>query len=940
MDAIERLEPTISYLLTAIRNRNRDALSAGRGIPAGEIEQVISESPFAGFPTSDLKTVQKVLESNFYARQEPGATVAAPHKPWIQDYAGGFAYWDRLRSHMFAENKLPTAVINRLDQTTDELLDFCGNPEDLTPWNRRGMVMGHVQSGKTTNYGSLICKAADVGYKVIILLAGMTKDLRSQTQERVDEMFIGKAAEFSRVALSLHPIMQHDTFNAGHPAYGTTRLADFSLPALKSYGVSLDNLKDPIIFVVKKNNSILENLGMWMDNQFGERKSDYPLLVVDDEADYASVNTKSNPEYETTAINSGIRSILKRFNRKTYIGYTATPFANIFIQPDTEADMRKDEDLFPKHFIHSLDPPTNYSGASRIFGEQGDLVNAVSVIEKDAYDDIIPLKHKKELIVEELPETLYEAIRTFILARALRNLRGQTKQHATMMINVSRLVAVQSQIADLAYEYLTEVENSIRLHAKKRGWSGDHNMEALEQTLNTRFINDRALSESDQSKFASDDVLDALPTAVGPIVVRKINGSREGEDLDYSQHKQQGKALSVIAVGGNRLSRGLTLEGLCVSYMLRATGAADTLLQMARWFGYRPDYEDLCRIWINKEAYSDFKFTHDAVEELREELKIMQVSNQTPEQFGLKVRRSETGIRITSHNKMRTAQPITWAQDFEGRIIDGYALVNNKTVNRNNMLALKKLAESLGPCLSPDSIEDEAIQKNVMRHLVWRNVPAKSVLTMLEAFKFHPSLTALLHLENKRSLFSDYVSERAEEYPLWDLVIPLLKEAPEGLSVTEFFNSLDKSPSWIRGRLKGLLTDSDIPTNRIYKPNGMKNSVRDPREDAPMLLSKERRGLAKSEKERLEATGNKIGMDKLYSVQREKPLLLAHVFRSDLDKADAAFELGDTPVVSCSFAMPRSSITLKERRYQINAVLAQQISQMMEEDLEGEDYDF
>ena len=289
---------------------------------------------------------------------------------------------------------------------------------------------------------------------------------------------------------------------------------------------------------------------------------------------------------------------------------------------------------------------------------------------------------------------------------------------------------------------------------------------------------------------------------------------------------------------------------------------------------------------------------------------------------------------------MRTAQPITWAQDFEGRIIDGYALVNSKSVNRGNMVALRKLAECLGQCEAPESIEDEAVSKNLERHLVWRNVPAKRVLTMLEAFKFHPSLTALLHLENKRSLFSDYVSERAEEYPIWDLVIPLLKEAPKGLTATKFFDSLDGSPNWIRGRLKGLLTDSNISANRIYKPNGMKNSVRDPREDAPMLLSKESRNLARSEKARLESAGNKIGMDKLYSVQRERPLLLAHVFRSGLDKADAAFELGQTPVVSCSFAMPKSSITLKERRYQINAVLAQQISQMMEEDLEGEDYDF
>ena len=262
-------------------------------------------------------------------------------------------------------------MVSRLDSLSEEILDYCGNPNDDGAWSRRGMVMGHVQSGKTTNYTALICKAADAGYKIIILLAGLTNSLRSQTQQRLDETFIGRQSVF-------RPDVTDEGFSILNyarkrriPFFGTTRDRDFNRAIAQNYGVTLASTKEPTIFITKKHKRTLENLRDWIrDQNQGERVPE-PLLLIDDEADNASINTSKDPA-SSTAINTVIREILQLFDRSSYVGYTATPFANIFIDPDSAHEMLGDE-LFPRNFIKALDPPTNYVGAHRLFDEEGDL---------------------------------------------------------------------------------------------------------------------------------------------------------------------------------------------------------------------------------------------------------------------------------------------------------------------------------------------------------------------------------------------------------------------------------------------------------------------------------------------------------------------------------------------------------------------------------------
>lgn len=265
-------------------------------------------------------------------------------------------------------------------------------------------MVGDVQSGKTATYTALCCKAGDVGYRLIILLTGTLESLRRQTQERLDEGFVGldSSGELrkvrSRAAIGVGLI-------DGRKDAGvfTSREHDFKKALLNALGFRLDSFKIPVLVVVKKNKKILEHLERWLTefNAGAAGFIDAPVLVIDDEADSASVNTRAATE-DPTAINTRIRALLRLFTHSSYIGFTATPFANVFIDPDNRDEMLG-SDLFPRDFIYSLEAPTNYVGPQAVFGETP-TVNMLRTIE-DA-DTIFPPKHKNTLTVNALPRTL------------------------------------------------------------------------------------------------------------------------------------------------------------------------------------------------------------------------------------------------------------------------------------------------------------------------------------------------------------------------------------------------------------------------------------------------------------------------------------------------------------------------------------------------------
>ena len=857
------------------------------------IRQTVEEGPW-NLSADDIEELIRFFEYSFDITQQVGSAVTSDEfKPWLAERKNkiNFFYWKRLKRYYMEKGVLPPNVVATLDSVTDEILDYSGNPGDENGWECRGMAMGHVQSGKTTNYSALICKAADAGYKIIILLAGITNILRTQTQERLDETFIGKKSVFHAIAqepLSLINYAEDRRF----PAYGTSRDRDFSKAAASTYGVSLSSLSEPIIFVTKKNKSTLEMLHSWLRDQNYTGKINDPLLLIDDEADNASINTAKDTN-RMTAINKAIREILSLFNRSTYIGYTATPFANIFIDPESENDMRQD-DLFPRNFIKALDPPSNYVGATRVFSDKGDLLEKMVTIIDD-YQDILPLKHKRSSIIASLPNSLEHAIRVFVITRAIRVLRGDEDKHSSMMINVSRFNDVQDAVYGLVYCYLDLLKNSIVVNS---GLGHDTINDTCIAQLQSSFE-----KEFNGSEFTFNDVLSALHLASSSIAVRTVN--MRGGVLDYSHHTTSG--LHVIAIGGLALSRGLTLEGLTVSYILRNASASDTLMQMARWFGYRPGYEDLCRLYLPEKSFEHYEFITDAIEELRSEINRMEQLQMTPIDFGLRVRHDPAAIRITAANKMRSATKMAIAQDYSGRHLEGYTLFNDDKINRANLDLIQNLIAGLG---GGYSVNGEGKTR------LWRNIDASIVYPLLQSFKFPEAHGDLGPISGDRSLFLDYVSDRlSADLQKWDIALPL--PAKKGTPSSDVILGENIR---IRRRRAGKVVSGVYKItskNRVANPGDEKIGL-----DEPSIQSAE-----KDIRDGLSARGCCA-----YSRQRSRPLMLIHAFSGNLKEEDSQepFMISD-PVVSLSFCLPATRINPIERWYQVNAVYINQLADLAAE---------
>ena len=510
-------------------------------------------------------------------------------------------------------------------------------------------MIGDVQSGKTATYLGVLNKAADAGYKVIVLLAGGTEALRKQTQYRLDEGLIGQDS-------SLNAHMK--TFGVGRFKTDgmvlaqplTTQPADFNKNSKLAMGIQIDpHAKAPYVFVLKKNKAALQNVSTWLREQAGGgEKHTFPLLLVDDESDYASVNTRD--EDSPTVINGLIREILNVSTKSSYMAFTATPFANIFIDHETWHETYAD-DLFPADYIYSLGSPSNYLGAKGYFGttEAADHSRLRYIEDAEA---IVPLRHRSTHQIEELPDSLVEAIRTFIVSGAIREHRAHAGRRS-MLVNVSRFKRVQAQIHELVEHEFARIKNAIELHSMNPSGSDSHSeLQALRDTFDAHYGN---------LGIAWDHVRKKLIASVLETRVELINSDRVRNSDDMGEFS----AKRLIAVGGNVLSRGLTLEGLSVSYYYRVVGASDTLLQMARWFGYRPGYDDLVRVWIDPDVADEFRYVADVVDELRAQLREMSKLGQTPMDFGLAVRSHPESLAITA--KTGNTEKVTHTVSLAGR---------------------------------------------------------------------------------------------------------------------------------------------------------------------------------------------------------------------------------------------------------------------------------
>lgn len=680
------------------------------------------------------------------------------HEPWLKpERKQDWRYWQRYRE--WQEAKLPWAAVDSLDKSTDHILGFLEDPLREGSWNRRGLVVGHVQSGKTGNYTGLICKAADAGYKIVIVLAGMHNNLRSQTQMRLDEGFLGYETSPLYEDLKIIGVGQVDGDQAIKPNYVTNRTegGDFNIKIARNLGITPE--QRPWLFVVKKNKTVLERLHKWLLNHVANttdlktgRKivSNLPLLIIDDEADHASVDTgeqllneegRPDADHQPTAINSLIRKILHTFTRKAYIGYTATPFANIFIHERAETT-EEGPDLFPAAFIINLGAPSNYIGPARVFGlatingRDGELPLVREIDDhctKDGKFGWMPIKHKSTHNPEYasdsgLPESLLNSIDAFMLACAIRKIRGQRDQHCSMLIHVTRFNAVQNKIYEKVNEHILKIRQRMTRRIGHEPILA--NIEAMWRNdfLETRgIVKEKFPGSLPDQPESWPQISQALHEVIEEISVRMINGTAK-DALDYAD---SATGLKVIAIGGDKLARGLTLEGLCTSYFLRASRMYDTLMQMGRWFGYRHGYLDVCRLYTTSDLVEWFEHIADASEELREEFDMMVASGGTPRDYGLKVK-SHPVLMVTSQLKMRTARSLYLS--FSGSVVETVSLFRDPEKISKNFTAFNKLVAAAGLASSiPPQNRGASVDR--WNGAIWQNTSWELVTDFLSQYE-------------------------------------------------------------------------------------------------------------------------------------------------------------------------------------------------------------
>ena len=694
-------------------------------------------------------------------------------------------FWSRYKDYLINYSSISRISINLLDDVTlPDIMNCLGNPNDKLkePRLRRGLIIGDVQSGKTATYTGLICKAADAGYKVVILLTGITENLRRQTQERIDEGIVGMTLrKEGTIEKSIRVGVGLDNKQIKATSV-TSTLNDFVGNCNKiTMSLASNSL---IIFVIKKNVSVLQRLYNWLkDQNIDPLKGcvDVPMLLIDDEADNASVNTRKD-ETDPTKTNKLIRQVCNLFMNSTYVGFTATPFANVFIDPDSVDSMRH-ADLFPEHFIYALEAPSNYVGADKIFYPDGvyykNLRYITDIIEPDytseEFKDLAQnnpdvlnagafyYKHKKEWD-GVLPDSLREAIICFCLANVIRDARGQGKAPRSMLVNMSRFIHVQKVITERISEWFEQIFNDIRVN-----FSDDSNKNLnlpLYKELQSVWV--KNFNHVTDISFERVSQKVALLGALEKIDVRMVNGSKQSASLNYKENP----SLRVIAVGGLALSRGLTLEGLMVSYFYRNTATFDVLMQMGRWFGYRHGYEDLFQIWTSHTSAMWYSEVARASAELKNDIREMFDQQLTPKDFGIKVRDNCDELQITASNKMRSAVGKDMLYSFYGNIYDTPYVTSKIDHNKTNMQKVKELASNLfanGFTLKYADYKKASKDVNDQSDGTSRyfaDVPKKMIIEFLRSIKYsmaNPRFDA-------KNIISFLEDEDTEGLNMWDVV--------------------------------------------------------------------------------------------------------------------------------------------------------------------------
>lgn len=735
------------------------------------------------FTCTDEETIENVVIR--YEENHPLVKVTAPDimvaneddgkwfekKQQLLSHSMADGYFDRYKRYLRRQD-FSEAVIEQMETDCSRVLKQCANPEmtlNVNERKKKGLVVGDVQSGKTANYLGLINLACDYGYKIIVLLAGMTDSLRQQTQSRVDTGFIGAISDtMSDAEIAYVGVNDDAQIQQNYAVPLTNNENDFVKFVKKNLNATSGDFNKPIILVVKKNTSVLNQVVEWLKPGFHNINCQN-LLIIDDEADNASINTKK-PECNPSKINGHIRNLYNNFPIASYVGYTATPFANIFVNPEGDETYK---DLFPSDFIVLLNPPSNYFGAQKVFAYNGDVHSRYLRVLDESEKHFLPPKHKKdEFRFAELPNSLKESILCFLINNVIRTKRGANHKHRSMMINISVFNIMHGEILETVNDYVKRLRNIIEQDSTKDtvDFIKNRDMQMLYDiyTGNKDYLEGECdFYEEIRQKIGWEEIKDGLYNEITKFETAVINNQNKKDRFSYSDERFKEVGARVIVIGGYVLSRGLTLEGLMISYFSRRSSAYDSLLQMCRWFGYRPNYEDLCRVYMTPSNIMNFRAVIDAVEDLKMQFREMIVKKKKPDDFGLMVRESpdtlETSLLITSRNKMYNSGKVVRVLNYGGTYADTSKLYCSKDINSTNGRIVDEL---ISECLNygidwynyplPNSDKSRKMLRNVPRNIIASHI--KNLKIPYENTKFD--------VEN----LSTYIKDSAS-FPMWDIVI-------------------------------------------------------------------------------------------------------------------------------------------------------------------------
>ena len=760
--------------------------------------------------TDDNDDVIRRFHIHHGVKMDPGQILSFKHQEdkWFEEFRkdAEFPHYKRYQEYLRHARHMSKSVVDSTEKNNFLTIKHFADPSATEKVARKGLVVGDVQAGKTLNYIGLMNLALDVGYKNIILLTGTTEELRKQTQRRVDKGFVGACSD-SLLTDSPEYCGISNNCKKSYAIPMTSYTYDFSIETTRRMTFALSNLDLPKVFVLKKNAGVLKQVYKFISKDADTLNKD-SVLLIDDECDYASLNTKKDED--PTAINAEIRKLLNLYAKSTYVGYSATPFANIFVNPDAEYgdEDTKMPDLFPSDFIVLLESPNNYIGAKDMFfgfsettdekgmvKDQGNFSPFVHLIgdhfENDGSfivdNNFLPTKHKKETQILELPDSLKKALKVFLMSSCAYSLRGHETEHRTMLVNISRFNDLQEEIGFLLRDYLSKLRNAIC--GSVRMGDAFFNSDPMLSDMEYLWENDQAFSRGSivrdlppNREHSFKDIKGVLKDEVEKMDVFVTNTKHKKDRLDYEKYEDVG--VRGIVVGGFTLSRGLTLIGLMTSYYNRNAMAFDTLVQMGRWFGYRDDYDDLVNVYMTQSSIDAFCAASNATEDLKAQFRKMAAENKKPLDFGLMVREAPVTLEniplVTASNKQRNSEIYVRSIQLTAESIDTSKIFKSKELNERNrqeiMVFLRKISDF--PLKRSVSSREKYYYDSIPKNLVCNFLKRISVSDANKTF-------------DPRILIEFISGNRALDF--WNVIVPMGSK-----------NSRGSDESWNTPRPNGL----------------------------------------------------------------------------------------------------------------------------------------